>query len=316
MNVWALKLQMVEWLYRLFKPIKTKIGYLLSRGRFVMAKLGIAVLRHPIALARNCRYFFIRFIEGLPFSGFSKTFNQETVATLVSFLCSPKSHGRFQLEVLEELAFPFTDGNIGNVGALPLFALIFKALGKVFPYFQTFDYFVFVDILSCFLTAYFAQKILAAHGVRQFSLRSLGALLTGLSFLVLTRSAWTQPFCMVAFPIFTAWIYAMMVSMQRGKWQLCQDIAILSIYPIAALLDNYSLFAILLGTVAILTREMYEAYFGGAPASRNRSLRLLLLCIFGSVLSVLALYVIGMFPLPSIPPTFSSYDFGMGGDIT
>ena len=32
MNVWTLKLQMVEWLYRLFKPIKTKIGYLLSRG--------------------------------------------------------------------------------------------------------------------------------------------------------------------------------------------------------------------------------------------------------------------------------------------
>ena len=63
----------------------------------------------------------------------------------------------------------------------------------------------------------FCAKILAAHGVRQYSLRSLGALLTGLSFLVLTRSAWMQPFCMVAFPIFTAWIYAMMVSMQRGK---------------------------------------------------------------------------------------------------
>lgn len=108
----------------------------------------------------------------------------------------------------------------------------------------------------------------------------------------------------------------MMLTVQRGNWQLSKDVVILSLYPITALLDNYSLFGILLGTSVILVREVYEAGFGGRHTSWNRSLRLLHLCISGSALSVLALYVIGMFPLPSVPPTFSSYDFGMGGDIT
>lgn len=274
----------------------------------------IAIMKHPIAVALGIAVMFsLRFLDGLPFSGFSKIFNQETVATLASFLMFAQEPWSFPIGTIKGLAFPFTDGNIGNVGAIPLFALIFKALGTVFPYFQTFDYFVLVDILSCFLTAYFAQKILVAVGVRQFSFRFLGALLTGASFLVFTRSAWTQPFCIVAFPLFTAWIYAMLLTLQRGKWKPSQDIAIQSIYPIAALVDNYSLFAILLGTAVILGRELYEASFGGGAASWNRSLRLLLLCILGPAFSVLALYVIGMFPLPSVPQTFSSYDFGMGG---
>lgn len=266
-----------------------------------MVALGIAVL------------FSLRFLDGLPFSGFSKIFNQETVATLTSYLMYAQEPWSFPTGTIQGLAFPFSDGNIGNVGAIPFFALIFKALGTAFPYFQTFDYFVLIDIVSCFVTAYFAQKILVAISVRQFGFRALGALLTGASFLVFTRSAWMQPFCIVAFPLFTAWLYAMLLTMQRGKWKSSQDIAILSIYPIAALIDNYSLFAILMGTAMILVREIYEAIFGGIAASWNRSLRLMLLCIFGSALCVLALYVIGMFPLPAVPQKFSSYDFGMGG---
>ena len=296
------------------KDVRKKMLICQIEGIYAMTTLGIAVLRHPVALALAVTILFsVRFIDALPFSGFSKTFNQETIATFASFLMFAQEPWSFPIGNIQGLAFPFSDGNIGNVGALPLFAMLFKALGKVFPYFQTFDYFVLVDVLSCFLTAYFAQKIIVAHGVRQFSLIFLSALLTGASFLVFTRSAWTQPFCIVAFPIFTAWIYTMTLSMKRGNWQPLQDIAILSIFPIAALLDNYSLFAILLGTSVLLARETYEASFGGRPTSWNRSLRLLLLCVFGSALSVLALYVIGMFPLPSIPPTFTSYDFGMGG---
>lgn len=274
----------------------------------------MAVLKRPIAVALGVAVLFsIQFADVLPFSGFSRAFNQETIATFASFLMFAQEPWSFPIGAIKGLAFPSTDGNIGNVGAIPLFALIFKALGKVFPYFQTFDYAVLVDILSCFLTAFFAQKILVALGVRQFSLLLLGALLTGLSFLLFTRSAWQQPFCMVAFPIYMAWIYAMLLTLQRGQWKFSQDIAVVSIFPIASLLDNYSLFAMLLGTAVILVREVYEAIFGGNPGSRNRCLRLLVMCIFGSVLSVFALYVIGMFPMPSAPTTFSSYDFGMGG---
>ena len=273
-----------------------------------------AALAHPLTISLAVTLVFSsRFLECMPFSGSVRGFNQETVATLTSFLMFAQEPWSFPIGTIQGLAFPFSDGNIGNVGAIPLFALIFKLLGTAFPYFQTFDYFVLIDIVSCFLTAYFAQKILVTVGVRQLGFRALGALLTGASFLVFTRSAWTQPFCIVAFPLFTAWLYAMLLTIQRGKWKPAQDVAILSIYPIAALIDNYSLFAILLGTSVLLVRELYEAIFGGSPASLNRSFRLMLLCIFGSALCVLALYVIGMFPLPPVPQKFSSYDFGMGG---
>lgn len=272
------------------------------------------ILRHPIVVALGIAGIFsLRFLSCLPFSGFTRIFNQETITTLTSFLMFAQEPWTFPLGAIKGLAFPFADANIGNVGAIALFALTYKALGKVFPYFQTFDYFVLVDIVSCFLTAYFSQKILLVVGVRQFSFRFLGALLTGASFLVFNRSAWTQPFCIVAFPLFTAWMYAMLLTLQRGKWSLGQDFAILGIYPVAALVDNYSLFAILLGTSVVLVRELYETTFGGLSASRNRSLRVLLLCVCGSMLCVLALYVIGMFPLPPVPHTFTSYDFGMGG---
>ena len=273
-----------------------------------------AILRHPIAVALGIAALLsLRFLNCLPFSGFTRIFNQETIATLTSFLMFAQEPWSFPLGTIKGQAFPFADANIGNVGVIPLFALTFKAFGKVFPYFQTLDYFVLVDIASCFLTAYFSQKTLLAVGVRQFRFRFLGALLTGASFLVFNRSAWTQPFCIVAFPLFAAWVYAMLLTLQRGNWRLSQDFAVLSIYPIAALVDNYSLFAILLGTAVVLARELYEATFGGLPASRNRSLRVLLLCVCGPILCLLALYVIGMFPLPPVPRTFTSYDFGMGG---
>ena len=72
-----------------------------------MAKLGIALLRHPIALALGVAVIFsLRFIEVLPFSGFSKTFNQETVATLVSFFMFAKEPWSFPIGSIRGLAFP------------------------------------------------------------------------------------------------------------------------------------------------------------------------------------------------------------------
>jgi len=257
--------------------------------------------------------FSIRFINVLPFSGFSRVFNQETIATLSSFLMYAQEPWSFPIGLIKGLSYPFSDGNIGNVGAIPLFALIFKAFGTLMPYFQYFDYFVLVDITSCFLTAYYSQKILDALQIKNFGFRALAALLTGTSFLVFNRSAWMQPFCIVAFPIFCAWIYAMLLTLRRGKWVLTQEISILSIYPLAALTDNYSLFAILLGTFVLMVREIYEAIFGGLTTSWSRCMRLFLFCVIGAALSVIALYMIGMYPLPSIPQSFSSYDFGMGG---
>ena len=276
---------------------------------FKNSKIGEAILISIIVtIIYSCRIVNIFYLPG-----HSKNFNQETVASFASFLMFAQEPWSFPLGTINGLTFPFYEGNIGNVGAVPLFAIFFKFLGSLFPYFKTFDYVILIELLSCLLTAFFTQKILLIIGVKQISFRALGALLTGASFLLLMRSAWMQPFCIVAFPIFTAWLYAMTLTMQRGKFKPRQDFVILSIYPITSLLDNYSLFAILLGTSMLLVRELFESVFGGNPASWNRCFRLMLLCIFGSALCVLALYVIGMYPLPSIQQSFSSYDFGMGG---
>lgn len=274
----------------------------------------VSKLANPITVSLAVTMIFsIRFLACLPFSDATRVFNPETITTLTSFLIYAQEPWSFPLGAIRGLTFPFSDANIGNVGAIPLFALAFKALGTLVPYFQTFDYFVLVEIASCFFTALFAQSILLSLGVHHAGFRSLGALLTGSAFLLLTRSEWLQPFCVVAFPLFAAWIDSMLLVLQRGGWKIRQDLVILSIYPLAALVDNYSLFGILLGTSVLLVREVLEGFFGNHRASWNRGLRILCICIFGSALAILALYLIGMYPLPPVPRTFTSYDFGMGG---
>ena len=272
------------------------------------------ILAHPVTVAIGITLLFAsRFFTCLPFSGFTREFNYETAATLISYLIFAQEPWSFPLGTIKGLTFPFEVGNVGNVGAIPLFALCFKALGTIFTYFKTFDYFVLLDILSCFFTAFFSQKILGTLGVHRTAIRVLGALLTGASFLIFTRSAMLQPFCVVAFPLYAAWIYATLLTLQRGKWKLRHDLIIVSLFPIATLLDNYTFFALLLGTAALFLREIYEALWGSLHSSWNRTHRILFIGVGGILLSVLALYAIGMYPLPPIPATFTSYDFGMGG---
>ena len=273
-----------------------------------------SILAHPVTVAIGVTLLFAsRFFNCLPFSGFTREFNYETAATLISYLVFTQEPWSFPLGTIKGLTFPFEHANVGNVGAIPLFALCFKALGTIFTYFKTFDYFVLLDLLSCFLTAFLSQKILGTLGVHRTALRALGALLTGASFLIFTRSAMLQSFCVVAFPLYAAWVYAMLLTLQRGTWKLRHDLIILSLFPIATLLDNYTFFALLLGTSALFFREIYEALLGGLHASWNRTRRILFISVGGVLLSILALYTIGMYPLPPIPAAFTSYDFGMGG---
>jgi hypothetical protein len=273
-----------------------------------------AALNNPWIIALGIAAIYsIRFLYCLPFSGYTRLFNYETVTTLTSYLIYAGEPFSFPLGAIKRLTFPFEDANVGNVGALPLFAIFFKAAGTLVPYFKAFDYFELVEIISSFLTAYFAQMILLALGVRSVACRALGAFLTATSMLILCRSAWLQPFCVVAFPLFTGWIYGMLLTLWRTQWQPKQDALILCLFPAAALTDNYTLWALLLGTAVLTLREAFEAFFSELPASRNRLARLLFLCAGGVTASLLCLFVVGMYPLPPTPSTFSSYDFGMGG---
>lgn len=276
--------------------------------------LSLSVLSHPVGIAFVIAVLFsVRFLDCLPFSGSTRVFNSETAITLTSFLMYAQEPFSFPLGSIKALTFPFEDANVGNVGAIPLFAVSIKAVGQLFPYFLTFDYFILIEILSVLLTAYFSQRILAILGVQHLAFRALGALLTGTAFILLIRSAWPQPFCVVEFPLFMTWIYAMVLTLRRGSWKFRQDLVLICLFPLAALVDNYALWGIILGMGALLARELFEAFFGNLSSSWNRVYRLSFLLFGGVALSVLALYVIGMFPLPPIANTFTSYDFGMGG---
>jgi hypothetical protein len=273
-----------------------------------------ALLTRPstIALAIAAIYS-IRFLNCLPFSGYTRLYNYETITTLTSYLLYVQEPFSFPLGVIKRLTFPFEDANVGNVGALPLFAVFFKAAGVVIPYFKSFDYVVLIEMLFSFLTAYFSQLILIQLDVRSVAWRALGALLTATSMLILIRSAWLQAFCVVSFPLFTAWMYGMLLTLRREQWRPGQDLLILALFPVAALTDNYTLWGLLLGTVVLAVREAFEAFFSELPAARNRLLRLCFCCVGGTAASFVALYLIGMYPLPPLSSVFTSYDFGMGG---
>ena len=273
-----------------------------------------SIISNPIFISfLVAAIFSIRFIECLPFSNDTRVFNEETAPTTISYLIYAKEDFSFPIGEIRNIGFPFSDGNVGNVGAMPLFAIAFKALGKLLPYFQTFDYFVFIEIFSSFFTAYFALKIFTMLGIGNINFRLLGALLLGTSFIMLIRSNTHQPFCVVMFPLFMAWIYSMLVALQKNNITNRETLFIATIFPITTLIDNYTFVGIVLGTSAIGLIEFYEAYFGGLASSWQRFFRILFVLIIGILLSIFSLYIIGMYPLPTSVGTFTSYDFGMGG---
>lgn len=254
-----------------------------------------------------------RFVDCLPFSGSTRAFNPETASTLYSFLIYAGEPWSFPIGRIDRLTFPFFDANIGNVGALPLLAIGTKLLGSAWVYFRTFDYFVFTELASSFLTAMFVQHALGMLGIYRFPVRAVGGFLAGTSFLLFTRSEWLQPFCVVAFPIFGAWIVLMLGALRRQSWNLRHDFAVLGSFPIAALLDTYALFAIMLGTAVIAAWELVLDASSGRSLAGARGVRFSAYVLGGTALSLGALWMIGMYPLPPVPSGFTSYDFGVGG---
>lgn len=257
--------------------------------------------------------FSIRYINCLPFSGYTRDFNYETVATLLSYFIYAAEKWTFPIGEITSFTYPFLDANIGNVGGIPLFGILFKILASFFPYFLNFDYFILVDIASSFFTAYFAQKILLKLGVYKSKFLILGAFLMGTSLLLLNRSIWMQPFCIVSCSIYTAWIYSTILVLEKKRFSFTNILKYTLIFPAAVLLDGYSFFGILLGSFVIIIIIGYEYFFGRSLLTKINLKNIILYFIAGILLSYFALFIIGMYPMPNTAQTFTSYDFGMGG---
>ena len=258
-------------------------------------------------------FFSIRYINCLPFSGFTREFNYETIVTLLSYFIYASEDWKFPIGLISSFTYPFLDANIGNVAGLPLFGIIFKALGLFSKYFLEFDYFILVEILASFFTAYFSQKILLKIGVCKLKFLIFGGFITGTSLLLLNRSVWMQPFCIVSGPIYLAWVLVILLVLEKKDFIIKKLLKYAIVFPVAVLLDGYSFFGVVLASFAFIVALSYEAYFAESKNSIVKFKNLILFTLTGILLSYLVLFIIGMYPMPNITNRFTSYDFGMGG---
>jgi hypothetical protein len=255
--------------------------------------------------------FSFRFLNCLPFSAYTREFNPETVATLLSYLIYSEENWTFPIGQIKSLAFPFESANIGNVGSIPLFAIFFKLIS---PVTGPIDYAVIIDIFTCFIAAFTTQKILVRLGIQNPVMLALGGFLVGTSFVLLNRSIWMQPYCVVSVAIYLVWFIALLNSLEK-KYSLFSKggLSLVMLFPIAILLDGYAFVAIYLGTSFLLFIEFHESLFSAKAESWRPFLNLIMVLFLAFILSNAALFIVGMYPPPRIEEAFTSYDFGMGG---
>jgi len=270
------------------------------------------VWTYPILIALGVGAMFsLQFLFAFPFSGYVLVGNYETYATKVSFFLYAKEEFSFPFGFIRSLAAPFQEANIGNVGALPLVALTAKILGKGFPYFQTFDYFVFVEIFSCVVLTYFAVKIIVRLGVDHVLFQVACGVFVGLSFLIVARD--NQTFCVVAMPVYAGFFYYAMSLLVERTWKLSRALPFVLLFPVAILLDSYAFIAIVLASVVMSMICFFETIVWCGEKLLIRSAQVSGSLVIGCILALVSLVLIGMYPLPQAGDVFTSYDGGMGG---
>ena len=257
-------------------------------------------------------FFAIRFWDCLPFSGSTRLLNVESLGEYGAYLIYADEPFTFPLGKIARMTFPFLDANIGSTGSIALFAIVFKFLGKVSSLFKDFYYFTLLDLVAVFLTAFNAALILKEFRVTKFGYILLGSFLTALSFPIIIRSEWHQPFCVLGFPIYLAWGLIMLKIMRRPSVKA--GAALLLLLSVTTLVDNYTFVGLILMTLVFLVLEVFALLIQGADRTRLHRFGVAgFSFLVGIAASVSVLYVLGMYPLPEIPLNISSFDFGMGG---
>ncbi len=259
--------------------------------------------------------FGIRHMFVLPFSGHVRVGHYETVMTRLSYYIYSMEDFSFPYGVIKGLAAPFHDANIGNLGAIAIPAMIAKGLGQVFQVDDPLEYFVLLELLSVFTTAYVAIRVVRRLGVDSGQYQFMTALLTGLSFLILIRSDAWQPWCLVSIPIFSVFLLWGLHVVGKSYNSIVKHGVMTLFFPVTMLFDAYAFMGIVLATGMLIVYEGWEVIRGGGENSWRRLTRATLYLGFGCISAIGMLYLIGMYPLPPISEVgnFTSYDFGMGG---
>lgn len=218
--------------------------------------------------------------------------NSDILSFTGTYLIYARESFSFPIGLVKGLSFPFEAANISR-GSIPLFAILFKGLAKLYPPFSGYYYFIIVELLSVFLVAYFTCLLLSSFKITSFWLKLLGTVLVALSFPLLFRSSgyYGVTFIVASFPVYIACAYFYTRIYRNANFKSLLLFA--CIFPVAALIDYYLLFGLLFLTSFCLCLNCIETMLNNNRLNRNRVWFIMLAFLLGVILSSQMLFILG-----------------------
>ncbi|MCK5541106.1 MAG: hypothetical protein KAI40_00320 [Desulfobacterales bacterium] len=228
--------------------------------------------------------FSIRWKNCLPFSGYMPlAANSDQLDIFARFLIWAKEPFSLPIGTIKGFTFPFEDASITR-GPLPLFALLFKGLSRIYSPFSEFYYFVFAEIVFVFFAAFFTCMILDLYNIKSFSLKLLGVTLVALSFPILYRSSnyYGVTFLMAYIPLYTAFAYCYI---RIYKYPSIKSFVLMAFFlPLLAFFDYYVLFGIFFMSIVSLPLIFINYLINRNIVNRKRFYGYLISLVIGTSL--------------------------------
>ena len=243
-----------------------------------------------------------RWINCLPFSGYMPVANNtDQLDVWARYLIWAREPFSFPIGVINGMSFPFRDASITR-GPIPLFAILFKGLSKIYTPFSEFYYFVLIELLFVFLVAYFTCLLLESFKITSFWLKLLGAVLVSLSFPFLYRSSnyYGITYLMANFPLYLALAY---FYIQIYKHPGLKSLVLLAGFlPIFAFFDYYNLFAAFFLFAVSLCLGLFNYVLNQSKLNRDRIISSASAFILGGILAFTVTFVLGGEGDLTVPP--------------
>ena len=246
--------------------------------------------------------FALRWRNCLPLSGYMPAMeNSDLLAIYGRYLVFANEPLGFPLGLVNNLGFPFKNTNIAKA-SIPLFAIPLKILSKIIPKISTFYFFVFFEIIAVFFTAYFTCLILQKFNVHNVWLLLLGAFLISLSPALLFRSSnyYNVSFMVGHFPIYLAFFYFYRQFYKLANWRSL--FLLVLVFPIAALVDYYIVFGILVMLFICLSLSLFNFLIFNNKLNKRRAFFTTLALIIASLLFYTTTFILGDKNNMTVPP--------------
>ena len=246
--------------------------------------------------------FSMRWINCLPFSGYMPVANNtDQLDIWARYLIYAKEPFGFPIGVINGMCFPFSDASITR-GPMPLFAILFKLLSKIYTPFSEFYYFVLVELLFVFLVAYFTCLLLESFKTTSSWLKLIGAVLVSLSFPFLYRSSnyYAVTYQMTYFPLYLAFAYFYVRTYKHPC--LKSQVLLTAFLPICAFFDYYTLFAVLFMFAVSLCLSLFNYILNQSKLNRDRIISSASVFILGVILVFTVTFIVGKEGDLTVPP--------------